>query len=147
MSQPQTTLLLNRLLGIVCRSFPQYLQYSRPYIPPGHEDATDAFESIVVDQNGLAERVSQMITDGLSLPRPGEFPMEFTDKHDLGIDFLIQLAIGYQQQDIAAIGELIEQLQLAPAAKALAEEALGMAKGHLDSLRDLAVSGGIAVSD
>jgi len=137
MNQPQLTPLLNRLLAILCRSFPQYLQYARPYIPLGNEDVVETFQSIVADQNGLAQRISQMVSSGLSWPRCGEFPMEFTDKNDLEIDFLIRAAIAYQEQDIAAISQLVEQLQSAPAAKALAEEALGMAKGHLDSLQDL----------
>jgi hypothetical protein len=38
---------------------------------------------------------------------------------------------------VAAIEQLVERLQTAPAAKAIAEEALGMAKGHLDTLREL----------
>ena len=36
-----------------------------------------------------------------------------------------------------AIGQLVDKLQASPAAKSLAEEALGMAKGHLELLREL----------
>lgn len=137
MTQPSTTALLNRLLAIVCRSFPQYLRYSRPYIPAGREAILETLESIVTDQDIMAERIGQMIYQADELPRRGEFPMEFTDMHDLGIDFLINVAIEYQQQDIEAISELVGQLQFAPAAKSLAEETLGMAKAHLDSLKEL----------
>ena len=137
MIQPSTSQLLNRLLGIVSHSFPQFLQYSRPYIPVGRENLLETIQAIVADQNGIAERIGQMIVDEQSLPRSGEFPIEYTDTHDLGIDFLINMAITYQGQDISAIGELVGQLQLAPAAKSLAEEALGMAKGHLESLREM----------
>jgi hypothetical protein len=45
--------------------------------------------------------------------------------------------VRYQEQDVATIGQLVERLQTAPAARALAEESLGMAKGHLDTLREL----------
>jgi len=137
MSRSTTSSLLNRLLAIVVRSFPQYLQYARPYIPEGRENLLDSIHAMVADQNGIAERIGQMVIDGEFLPRSGEFPIEYTDTHDLGIDFLINMAIAYQQQDITAIGELAEQLQIAPAAKSLAEETLGMAKGHLESLREL----------
>ena len=78
-----------------------------------------------------------MLVDAEAPTRSGEFPMDYTDKHDLGIDFLINSAIEYQQQDIVSIDNLVEKLQVAPAAKALAQEALGMAKGHLDSLQEL----------
>jgi hypothetical protein len=129
--------LLNRLLAIHCRSFPQYLRYSRPHVPPGRTDELEALEAVAIDQDALAERISRMITDARFLPRTGEFPMEFTDMHDLDIDFLLQATVRYQEQDVAAIEQLVDRLYAAPAAKAVAEEALGMAKGHLDSLREL----------
>ncbi len=132
--------LLNRLLAVVSRSFPQYLQYSRPYIPPGCDDLVNTLTLIVADQNTIADRVSQMLLDARAPIRTGEFPMDYTGKHDLGIDYLIRAAVDYQQQDIATIGQLVEQLQTAPAAKALAEESLGMAKGHLDSLQEIVLA-------
>lgn len=138
MTKPPVTLVLNRLLAIVSRSFPQYLQYSRPYIPEGRDNITEVIESIVSDQNGLADRISQMVLDMGGLPRSGDFPIEYTDTHDLNIDFLVNMAMQYQEQDIDGIAGMIDQLQLAPAAKSLAEESLGMAKGHLESLRELA---------
>jgi len=137
MSQPATPVLLNRLLAIVGRSFPQYLRYSRPYVPPGRESLVEAIEALVDDQNGMVERLSQMLSESQTSPRFGQFSMEYTDLHDLDIDYLLGVAVKYQQQDITSIAAIAEQLQLAPAAQSLAEETLGMAKGHLDSLREL----------
>ena len=137
MIDPSTVQWLNRLLAIVSRSFPQYLRYSRPYIPPGRDNVVETLKSIVTDQDALAARVSQMLIDAHAPLRTGEFPMDYTDKHDLGIDFLCQAAVAFQEQDIASIAVLVERLQTAPAAKSLAEEALGMDKGHLDSLQEL----------
>jgi hypothetical protein len=136
MNQSSTTAALNRLLAIVVRSFPQYLQYSRPYVPPGRDQVIETVKSIAADQDALADRISQMIVAAQSPLRTGEFPMEFTDMHDLGIDYLVTAAIAYQQQDIESIGQLVEALQVSPAAKSLAEETLGMAKGHLESLQE-----------
>lgn len=137
MSQPATPYLLNRLLAIVGRSFPQYLQYSRPYIPPGRSSLVETIETIAGDQNVMVERISQLLTDSQAPSRFGEFPMEYTDLHDLDIDFLMSAAVKYQEQDIASIAEIADQLRLSPAAQSLAEEALGMAKGHRDSLFEL----------
>ncbi len=137
MLQPSIIAALNRLLAIVGRSFLQYLQYSRPYIPPGRDNVVETLASIAADQNVLADRVSQLLVEAEAPIRTGEFPMEFTDMHDLGIDYLVSMAIAYQEQDVASVGQLVDQLRGAPAAKALAEEALGMAKGHLESLREL----------
>ena len=129
--------VLQQLLALLQRSFPQYLMYSRPYVPAGRANIMETFDSIVADQEVLAERVSRMLIDAECPPRSGEFPMEYTDLHDLDIDFLVGSAIAYQHQDIDTLQQLVEQLQQAPAAKSLAEEALGMAKGHLDSLKEL----------
>lgn len=130
-------LVLNRLLAIAGRSFPQYLRYSRPYVPQGKEAIKEAFDRIAKDQDILTERISQQLMDAHAPLRTGEFPMEYTDTHDLGIDYQLRAAIEYQEQDIASISALVDELQLQPAAKALAEEALGMSKGHLDTLREL----------
>lgn len=135
--KPEIVNLLNRLLGLLCKSFPQYLRWSRPFVPAGRGEVMETIATIAADQDKLAERVSHIISDAGYLPRDGEFPMEFTDMHDLGIDFLINAAVAYQEQDVETISQLVERLQTAPAGKAVAEEALGMAKGHLDTLREL----------
>ena len=137
MPTPETTDVLNRVLAILQRSFPQYMRYARPYVPPGREKVMDTIHEIVAGQDALAQRVSETIFASGGLPDPGEFPIEFTDTHDLAIDFLIQAAINYQMQDIAELEQCVEALRLAPAAQSLAAEALGMAKGQLESLEEL----------
>ena len=134
---PDSKTSLNHLLAIQCRSFPQYLQWARPYVPRGRDEVMDTIGAIVTDQNTIADRINALLQDAGSLSRTGEFPMEYTDLHDLDIDFLLNAAVNYQQQDVEAIEALVQQLSTSPAAKAVAEESLGMAKGHLDSLRDL----------
>lgn len=129
--------LLTQLLAIVSKSFPQYLRYSRFYVPPGRENVVETLEAIAADQDVLAERIGHMITEAEAPLRTGEFPMEYTDTHDLGIDYQLTAAIEYQQQDIASIERLIDQLAPFAAARSLAEEALGMAKGHLESLLEV----------
>jgi hypothetical protein len=132
-----TVYWLNRLLAIHCKSFAQYLRWARPHVPAGRGEELEAVEAIALDQDVMAERISRMIVDGDALPRTGEFPMEFTDLHDLNIDYLIRAAVRYQEQDVAAIEQLVDRLHMAPSARAIAEEALGMGKGHLDTLREL----------
>jgi hypothetical protein len=128
---------LNRVLAILQRSFPQYLRYARPYIPAGREIVMDTIHEIVAGQDALAERVSQAVFESGASPDTGDFPIEFTDTHDLAIDFLVQEAIACQQQDIADLEQAVEALRLAPAAQSLAAEALGMAKAHLELLEEL----------
>lgn len=137
MPSTETTDMLNRVLAILERSFPQYLRFARPYIPPGREDVMRTIEEIVAGQDALAERVSDTVFEAGDLPDDGKFPIEFTDTHDLSIDFLVGQAIECQKQDIADLKECVDALRLSPAAQMLAEEALGQAKGHLELLEEL----------
>jgi hypothetical protein len=139
---PDTIDVLNRVLVLLQKSFPQYLQYARPYIPSGREGVSQTIDDIVTCQNGLAERIANFISESGGLPDLGRFPIEFTDTHDLAIDFLIREAIGYQKEDIASLEECVAQLRLAPAAQSLASEALGMAMGYLESLEELPIKPG-----
>jgi hypothetical protein len=138
MPSTDTTDNLNRVLTILERSFPQYLKFARPYIPPGREDVMHTIDEIVAGQDALAERVSAMVFEAGDLPDDGKFPIEFTDTHDLAIDFLVREAIDCQKQDIVDLKECVDALRMSPAAQMLAEEALGQAKGHLESLEELA---------
>jgi hypothetical protein len=132
---------LNRVLNILERSFPQYLRYARPYVPPGRENIMQTIEQIVAGQDALAERVSQHVFESGGLPDHGDFPIEFTDTHDLAIDFLLQEAIDSTKQDIADLEQIVDLLRSSPASQSLASEALGMTKGHLELLEKEVTSG------
>ena len=137
MPSSDTTAVLNRVLVTLRKSFPQYLRWARPYVPAGREAVLETLDEIVRGQDALAERVSDQIIAAGGTLESGDFAMEFTDTHDLGVDYLITEAIGYQKQDIATLQQCVDALRFAPTAQSLAAEALGMAKGHLESLEEL----------
>ncbi|HEX3600277.1 MAG TPA: hypothetical protein VHU84_09035 [Lacipirellulaceae bacterium] len=139
MSSPDTIDTLNRVLEILERSFPQYLRWARPYIPPSRANIMPTIETIVAGQDALAERVSQQVFDSGGLADHGDFPIEFTDTHDLDIDFLVKETIDCTKQDIAELEGCVDALRLAPAAQSLASEALGLTKGHLEQLEKLPI--------
>jgi bacterioferritin (cytochrome b1) len=134
MSANDSITALNRVLGVVLRSFPQYLRWSRPWVPPGHERVLEALERIVTDQEAFAERIFDAVDDLGGLPDTGEFPMEFTDTHDLSIDYMIREAVGYGRQDVAELESAAAMPNVAPQAASLVTEALNAAKRHLASL-------------
>jgi bacterioferritin (cytochrome b1) len=142
MSSPDTIDALNRVLNILARSFPQYMRYARPYIPPGRENVMETISDIVAGQDALAERVTHTIFESDGTPDPGDFPIVYTDLHDLAIDFLIRQAIAYQKQTLDDLQQSVDALRLAPAAQSLAAEALGMAKAHLELLQAIEGSAG-----
>lgn len=135
MPSSDTINVLNRVLEILERSFPQYMRYARPYIPAGRESVMQTIEEVAAGQDALAQRVSQHVFDSSGLPDHGDFPIEFTDTHDLGIDFLLQEAVDCTKQDIGDLEQAVDSLRLSPAAQGLASEALGMTKGHLELLQ------------
>jgi hypothetical protein len=139
MPSSDTIQTLNRVLELLQRSFPQYLRYARPYIPPGRQKVMETIEEITKCQDSLAARLIQYIIESGGTPDPGKFAIEFTDTHDLEIDFLVSETIGYQKEDITSLESCAEQLRLAPAAQSFASEALGMAKGHLELLEELPI--------
>ena len=139
MSEVNTIDVLNRLLAIHQCSFIKYLTYARPFARSADEPITTALERIVADQQAISEQISAVVVEAGAQIRSGEFPMDFTGQHDLAMVFLLRRAAEYHRQDIAAIEACVADLALAPAAKSLAEEALGMARGHLESIEELVI--------
>lgn len=136
MSKHSTHRALNQLLTVVERSLPMYLSYARPYTPSPTDPALEALDRIVTQQKELAERIGQAVLD-LGPIELGDYPIEFYDLHDLSIDFLLGKLVQYQQQAIEKIERIVSQLHHDRASAALAEEALGQARGHLEILEEL----------
>jgi hypothetical protein len=127
---------LNRLLTILYRSLPMYLTFASPWTHRGDEKALATLRHIVEDQKQLAARVAQQVLN-IGPTEIGEYPIEFLDTHDLSLDYLLKLLVGYQKRDVAAIELCVADLAGDRPAAALAEEALGSARGHLESLEEL----------
>jgi hypothetical protein len=126
---------LNRLLQIHYRSLPMYLASAKPWVPRGQEKAAETLELVVADQKRTIEKITQALLDLGADIRVGEFPMVFTDMHDLSVDYVLKELVEAQRQDIAAIEVCVADLAGDP----LAQEALGAAKGHLESLEEAVV--------
>jgi hypothetical protein len=129
--------LLNRLLAVQCRSLPMYLTDASPWMNPGDERAETTLNNIVTDQKRIAQRIVDLILDRRGVIDTGEFPMDFTDTHMLSLDSLLPELIHYQKQDLAVIEDCVRRLGRDAQARALAEEALGSAKAHLEALEHL----------
>jgi hypothetical protein len=128
---------LHQLLVVLYRSLPIYLSSATPWTRPGDEPATRVLHHIVADQKQYTQRVVELLMDRRAIVSFGEFPMAFTDTHDLSLDYLINELIYYQKQDIASIRQCLTDLTMDLPGRALAEEILGNAVGHLQSLEEL----------
>jgi hypothetical protein len=128
---------LNRLLTILYRSLPMYLTYACPWTHRGDEQAVAVLRNIVEDQKQLANRIAQYILR-IGPIETGEYPSDYLDMHDLSLDYLITKLVEHQQRDVAALEQCVAELSRERPAAALAEEALGAARGHLEALEELA---------
>ncbi|MGE0756958.1 MAG: hypothetical protein AB7O38_08055 [Pirellulaceae bacterium] len=137
MASVTTIELLNRLVVILSRSLAMYLHFATPSWHRGDDRARFVLAQIVADQQSLVERLGELILESNGTVSAGAFPMEFTGYHDLSFDFLRKKLIEGQRTTIAVIQRCVDGLSTAPFAKALAEEALGSAKAHLELLQEL----------
>lgn len=129
--------VLNRLLAIHYRSLPMYLLWACPYRRNNDESAWKIVQQIVNDQKSISARVVELILDRNGRIDYGDFPITFTGSHDLSLSFLVRRMCDWQAGTIKAIQECYDALADDPIAQALADEALGTAKGHLESLEEL----------
>ena len=134
----QTCASLNRLSVAHSRSLPVYLQYAPPWLEKGNEEVTTVLEQIVSDQEATVDRISTMIQSAGEDVDPGKFPISFTGLHDLSSEYLVSLMIEGQREIISISEQAISELAADAMAQAVAQESLGAAKAHLDSLLEIA---------
>lgn len=137
MTALSTNDLLNRVLVVHNRSLAAYLHDAMPWVRYGDDRAMETMRQIVRDQKQVVDRLSAMIVDNNGAVEHGEFPMPFTAYHDVSFDWLLPLLIQRQHKTISYLHKCAEQLALAPMARAVVEETVGMAKGHLEMLVEL----------
>lgn len=142
MSQAETLSVMNRLLAILYRALPLYLHDAQPWRGKNQHDerAAKALALIVDEQRGLSQRVADFILENGGEPSPGAYPLEFSDAnwHFVGLEYLLQPLIEHQQMDIERIARCVADLHDDRTARVLAEEALGVARAHLETLEELA---------
>lgn len=132
-----TNQTLNRLSVIHNRSLPMYLRYAVPWVRDAYDDAGVTLRDIAEDQQEYVDRIGELILESNGKVEMGEFPMLYTGYHDLSIDFLLPIMIREQEAAVQQIEACAEALRLSPIARGLAEESLGAAKAHLDTMREL----------
>jgi hypothetical protein len=138
MARIDTNAVLNRLLITLYRSFPLYLaDTAAVWTHAGDDEATQMVGSIASDYRMYSQRLIDLLQERRAAFGLGEYPMAFTDTHDLSLDYLISELIFYQRQDIASIEQCVAALVTDSQGRSLGEEILGNARGQLESLEEL----------
>jgi len=128
--RPDPIVVLNRLLRILVRSLPAYLEYARPWTSRAAEKPAAALLQIAADRRQFAGRVTEAIHEHRGRPSPGQFPAEFTSRHDLAVESVAIWVAESLGQEITLIEGCIGDLATAPLYRTLAEEILANAKSH-----------------
>lgn len=131
-----TVRILNQLLAIHGASLPMYLTSAPPHHGFGDEKVWEALTNVIEDQKLMMEKLSDHIEELDGTPTRGEFPMDFTGMHDLSMDHILKNVIERQKCEIEWIEHLSNSLDSSSTANAIAREALGASKGHLQSLEE-----------
>ena len=137
MNSPDTLDLLNRLHVLQRRSLPMYLGYAAPWEAYGCDPRANALTRIVENQKLMADRLASMILDLGGTPDYGHFPMFYTALNDTSLEYTTKVMLERQQREVAAMEKIADALRLSPVAHALALEALGESKAHLDLLEEM----------
>jgi len=138
-----TCRLLNQLISIHARSLPVYLMDAAPWVAKRESHATDVLNIVAADHELTADRIAELVMERGGAVSLGAFPMPFTGLHDLSLEYLISQLVLHQRNDTQRIQQIVELLASDPVAKSVAEETLGAAKGHLESLEELLNSKGV----
>lgn len=140
MDSLSTNDILNKLLILHARSLPMYLSYALPWQVRQHPKFLETLENVVFLQKQMVDRFASLILENGGVVNNGEFPMWFTGLHDLSVEYLLGQVIDRQKKEIAFIEKCSQLLLRAPYAQAVAHEALGEAKGNLQSLEEVAAA-------
>jgi hypothetical protein len=140
MSDTRIIATLNRLLAIEYRSLSMYLAdgAGAPWLRDRDQQAWHVLSGIARDQQRMTERIAEAVLDRRGSPHSGEFPVEYTDLNFLSLEYLLAELLYYQRQDIENIEASVSQLGGDAQAQALAQEALGNARAHLELMEGLA---------
>lgn len=131
-----TVRILNQLLAIHGSSLPMYLMSARPHRQYGDERVWEALRNVMEDQQTMIDKLAEYVESHDGTPNHGEFPMDFTGMHDLSMDHILKTVIERQKCEIEWIEHFAGMIESDPTAKALAQEALGAAKAHVQSLEE-----------
>ena len=143
MRSDATCEMLRRLWELHSYSLLSYLFYAPPVWKEEDGACLRLLKLIHEDQRKLADRIGEMVLEYGGKVLRGMYPLHFTAMHDLSSRFLWAEMIDCQEKTVDAIEQLVPQLPHGTIAQSLAQECLGAAKSHLDSMRELSALIGV----
>jgi hypothetical protein len=137
MKRTEAAAMLNRLLELVFRSLPVYLESAPLYVPRGAEGVRDALKRVAADQKVFAARLAEAILERGGRPQTGNFPLEFTAYHDASVGYVATEVVRRLRDDTRQMECVVDQLTEAPLAQSLAKEILARTCNQMKMLDEL----------
>jgi len=132
--QPEVLDVLHRLLEMLERSLPAYLENASLWTPLEDDERVATLRRVAADQHYYARAVAEAIAERGGSLDLGAFPVEYTALNDLAVDYVLRRAVESQRRDVERIRQCSDQLDGQPVLLRLAEEILGNQRGHLELL-------------
>jgi hypothetical protein len=138
LASPAAVSVLNRLLQTLYRSLALYVEEIKPWSLAGHEAVWTAIGRVAADSRMYSQRVAEAIIEHGGQPNPGPYPLKFATLNDVGLEFFLREIIVHLRRDQKVVGQCAAELVGESAAHALAEEAFGNLRGHIELLESAA---------
>ncbi len=132
--------ILNRMLGVYNASLVSYIKYAEPWVAYGQEESMALVKDAIEDQERSVKVLGERILELGGIVQPGAYPLTFTSFHDVSLDYLLNVLLVTQQDDIDVIQQCVNSLEVDTRDRAIAEEILGNAQAHLETFQEI-VSG------
>ncbi len=129
--------ILNRILSVHNASLVSYIKYASPWVAHGQQEAMALVNDAVEDQERSVKILGERILELGGIVEPGAFPLTYTSFHDVSLDYLLNLLLVTQQDDIDVIQQCVDSLEPDTRDRAIAEEILGNAQAHLDTFQEI----------
>ena len=132
--------IMNRMLGVYNASLVSYIKYAEPWVAYGQEESMALVKDAIEDQERSVKVLGERILELGGIVQPGAYPLTFTSFHDVSLDYLLNVLLVTQQDDIDVIHQCVNSLEVDTRDRAIAEEILGNAQAHLETFQEI-VSG------
>lgn len=128
---------LSRIYWILDSSFPKFMRFAPGWSSGRHEDeAVRTLLSVAEGQDEFLARLADYCeTREIDVVR-GQYPIAYTELHDLSTAFLLRKASEFQRRDTRAVQAVLQSIAN-DEDRAWGEEALGMCRAHEEILAGL----------
>ena len=132
--------ILERVFRRECSSLAQYLAKGSPWSESQNRPAQDLVQTIQADEQRWAQQLAELIEQRGGVPRPDNYPTEFTDTHFLDLEFMLSRLEESLGRTLVQLQEDVERLDDDGEAKELLERMVERKRGQAEAIAKLRAS-------